>query len=315
MNKRLLPVGIYLLLLSFIAKAQGGNPLFADPTIFCYNGIYYLYGTNGVNSNDGFTAYTSKDLASWKPAGKVLTPGQSFGTKGFWAPQVFRYKGRFYMAYTANEHIAIAVADSPLGPFRQKKMEPLDATVRMIDPFLFFDNDKVYLYHVRLREGNRIFVAELDKGLNGIIETTVRECLHAQKGWENTTDAKWGVAEGPTVFRRADYYYMLYSANDFRNPDYAVGYATSRSPFGPWKKFKGNPVIARKVTGVNGSGHGDLFKDKAGMWRYVFHTHYSNERVAPRKTALIEIFFKKEGKGLYRLNADPETFHFLNSIE
>ncbi|MBO9618067.1 MAG: glycoside hydrolase family 43 protein [Niabella sp.] len=311
MNKRLLQTGIYLLLLlPFIAKGQQGNPLFADPTIFYYDGVYYLYGTNGANSNDGFTACTSKDLTSWKPAGKVLTPGQSFGTKGFWAPQVFRYNGRFYMAYTASEHIAIAVADNPLGPFRQKEIKPLDATVRMIDPFVFFDEGKVYLYHVRLQQGNRIFVAELNTTLDTIIATTAKECIHAGKGWENTAAAEWSVTEGPTVFQHDGVYYMLYSANDFRNPDYAIGYAVSHSPVGPWTKFKGNPIISRKVTGANGSGHGDLFKDKAGKWWYVFHTHYSNEKVAPRKTALIELLFNKKNN---ELSADPKTFHFLNN--
>lgn len=294
MNKRFLQIGIYLLLLPFIVKAQGENPLFADPTILYYDGVYYLYGTNGANSNNGFTAYTSKDLTNWKPAGKVLLPGQSFGTKGFWAPQVFRYKGRFYMAYTANEHIAIATADSPLGPFRQKAIKPLDAATRMIDPFVFFDGGKVYLYHVRLQEGNRIFVAELNRALDTIVEATAKECIHAGTGWENTAAAQWSVTEGPTVFKRGAVYYMLYSANDFRNPDYAVGYALSHSPLGPWMKFAGNPVISRTLTGANGSGHGDLFEDKAGKWWYVFHTHNSNEKVAPRKTALIELHFNKK---------------------
>src|SRR5690606_14777003 len=54
---------------------------------------------------------------------------------------------KFYMAYTANEHIAIAVADSPIGPFKQKEEKALSAPVKQIDPFVFMD-DKGALYYV-----------------------------------------------------------------------------------------------------------------------------------------------------------------------
>ncbi|MGJ7031488.1 glycoside hydrolase family 43 protein [Niabella hirudinis] len=308
---------IVLLCCSSPLSAQtedGQNPLMADPTIFFHNGVYYLYGTNGRGADNGFIAYTSTDLRSWKAAGKVLTPGDAFGTKGFWAPQVFTYKGRFYMAYTANEHIAIAVADNPLGPFKQEKQVPLEGPVRMIDPFVFFDKGKIYLYHVRLREGNRIYVAEMNEALTAIRETTARECLHAAPGWENTANAPWGVTEGPTVFKRGDLYYMLYSANDFRNPDYAIGIAASTSPLGPWRKEPINPVISRASVGANGPGHGDLFRDKQGRWMYVLHTHFSGTRVAPRKTAVIQLLFPKK-KGDPIIKADPKTFRFLNHIQ
>ncbi|SDD33870.1 glycoside hydrolase family 43 protein [Niabella drilacis] len=293
---------------------DGQNPLMADPAIFFHNGVYYLYGTNGRGADNGFIAYTSTDLRSWKAAGKVLTPGDAFGTRGFWAPQVFMYKGRFYMAYTANEHIAIAVAGHPLGPFRQEKQVPLEGPVRMIDPFVFFDKGKIYLYHVRLREGNRIFVAEMDSELTAIKENTARECIYAEQGWENTEDAKWSVTEGPTVFKRGSLYYMLYSANDFRNPDYAIGVATSTSPLGPWTKDPANPVISKTTVGMNGTGHGDLFRDANGNWQYVLHTHFSGTKVGPRKTAIIQLLFSKK-KNDPLVKAAPETFRFLNNIK
>ncbi|WP_300602137.1 glycoside hydrolase family 43 protein [Niabella sp.] len=304
---------ICLTVLRFEAVSQTAdapNPLAADPTIFYHKGVYYLYGTNGHNADKGFMAYTSTDLYTWKAAGQVLTPGAAFGTKGFWAPQVFAYKGRFYMAYTANEHIAIAVADSPLGPFKQKELKPLEAPVRMIDPFVFFDKGKIYLYHVRLQEGNRIFVAEMDATLQRIEEATARECIHATEPWENTANATWSVTEGPTVFKKGGRYYMLYSANDFRNPDYAIGVATSVSPTGPWIKQAGNPVISKNNTGFKGTGHGDLFKDKKGNWQYVLHTHFSETRVGPRKTAIIQVLLPQNQHET--ITTVPETFRFLN---
>lgn len=291
----------------------------ADPTIFYDQGIYYLYGTGGRvngNSNQGFLVYTSTDLKAWTGPhgasdGYALKKGDSFGTKGFWAPQVFTYNNKYYMAYTADEFIAIASSDSPLGPFKQDEIEKLPATIRQIDPYIFFDDDgKIYLYHVRLTEGNRLFVAELNPDLRSIREETLKECISAEEKWEDTQNVEWPVAEGPTIIKRDGLYYFFYSTNDFRNIDYAVGYAVSRSPYGPWEKQKDNPIIDRHLLGTNGTGHGDLFLDKDNQLRYVLHTHYSNDQVSPRKTALISIdAIQSQGKIRYKAIAD--TFYFL----
>jgi beta-xylosidase len=291
--------------------ANANNPLLADPTLFFHKGKYYLYGTVGHNSDNGFKAYSSVDKITWKDEGYVLRKGESYGTKGFWAPQIFTYNGKFYMAYTANEHIAIASANSPLGPFTQKEQKPLDAPVRLIDPYIFFDKSgKLFLYHVRLQNGNRIFIAELDKTLSAIDTTTVKECINASLPWEDTQDVQWKVAEGPTVILHEGLYYMIYSANDFRNPDYAIGYATAASPSGPWTKSHNSPIISRKNIGVNGTGHGDILMDTNGKIFYVFHVHASDNKVAPRRTAIVELQFRNKSNAT-ELIALPETYRLL----
>ncbi|HRO44344.1 glycoside hydrolase family 43 protein [Agriterribacter sp.] len=290
----------------------------ADPTIFQEGGKYYLYGTDGFNADSGFNAYVSEDMQHWGKSltgnQRALAKGASFGTKGFWAPQVFRHHNQYYMAYTANEHIAMACSDNPAGPYKQTQLKALEAPVKQIDPFVFKDDDgKLYLYHVRLQNGNRIFVAELKNDLSGILPNTLRECISAvndPQPWENMQQVKWTVTEGPTVIKRGNLYYMLYSANDFRNPDYAVGYAVADNPYGPWKKYEGNPIISKKVTGANGSGHGDIIMNKAGDYYYVFHTHFSNEKVAPRKTAMIKIRFTDNGSN-ESMEADTLSFEYL----
>lgn len=291
--------------------AGTSNPLLADPTLFFNDGKYYLYGTVGHNSDSGFKAYSSTDKVTWKDEGYVLRLGESYGTKGFWAPQIFKHQGKFYMAYTANEHIAIASADGPLGPFTQKEQKPLDAPVRLIDPYIYFDAGKVYLYHVRLQQGNRIFVAELNNDLSAIDAGTVKECINASLPWEDTQNVEWKVTEGPTVIKHEGLYYMVYSANDFRNPDYAIGYATATSPTGPWTKSTNGAIISRKNIGINGTGHGDILIDKDGKILYVFHVHASDSKVAPRRTAIVELQFKKNKKKAAELIALPNTFKLL----
>lgn len=291
------------LLMAFAADSKGQENkidtgiYLADPTIFLDNDRYYLYGTSGDN---GFLVYQSRDLKKWSaPAGRnsgyALTKGESFGSKGFWAPQVFKHDKIYYMVYTANEQIAIAKSKHPLGPFKQQNIAPVSGIGKQIDPFIFFDSDgKPYIYYVRLNEGNRIYVSEMKSDLSDVIAGTSRECISGVEKWENTENTNWPVVEGPTVTKQGKCYYLIYSANDFRSKDYAVGYAIAESPLGPWKKHIGNPIISRETLHVNGPGHGDLFLDKSGNYKYVLHTHYTAETVAPRRTAIMD--FKFVGK-------------------
>lgn len=297
---------------SNIKTASGDTILLADPTIFVDKGMYYLYGTG---SRNGILVYQSNDLIHWTgPAGKrnghALLKGDSYGTQGFWAPQVFKYHHKYYMAYTANEHIAIAESDSPLGPFTQKNICAISGPGKQIDPFVFMDSDgSVYLFHVRLQYGNRLFVAKLKPDLSDIADSTAKECLHAELPWENTANSKWPVSEGPTVLKHNNLYYLFYSANDYHSIDYAIGYATASSPYGPWIKSADNPIISRKNIGVNGTGHGDFFTDVHGSLYYVLHTHNGPGKVNPRKTAIVSAAFSKDKPA--KMTIDSTSFRYL----
>lgn len=268
----------------------------ADPSIFLHENTYYLYGTGAKN---GFKVYTSKDLKTWKIPengrnGFALHKNDVFGDRNFWAPQVFKFSNKFYMAYTANERIALAVSDDPAGPFKQVNKEPISSQERMIDPFIYIDEKGIkYLYHVRVANGgNRIFVGELKDDFSGIRKGTLRECIRVTEDWEDVKEDQyddWPVTEGPTVLKYNDLYYLLYSANHYRSPYYAVGYAISESPLGPWVKAESNPVLSRKLIQKYGTGHGDFFQGKDGKYYYVFHTHQSEDKVGPRKTAIINL--------------------------
>lgn len=280
--------------------------------------MYYLYGTVGANADSGFLVYTSSNMKSWKLAdnandGYALQKGDVYGTKGFWAPQVFLYNRKFYMAYVANENIAIAESISPLGPFIQNVKSQIVGNGNQIDPYVFIDTDgKKYLYHVRLSGGNKIYVAEMTDDFSAIKPATLQQCITVTDTWENTANAKWPVTEGPTVIKRGRLYYMFYTANDFRNPDYAMGYAISDNPYGPWKKYDGNPILSRKMTGVNGPGHGDVVIDKHRKIFFVFHTHRSNTQVAPRKAALVRVRFTKDtASDIERFSILPNTYSLL----
>lgn len=268
----------------------------ADPYILKYNGMYYLYGTGG---NDGIKVYQSSDMITWSKAvgatsGYALHKNSVWGEKWFWAPEVYYLNGKFYMFYSAEEEISLAESTSPLGPFTQSEanQKPFHADIKEIDTHLFVDDDgKKYLYFVRFTNGNEIWVAELNDDMYSIKESTLKRCIGASLGlqtWEKSTlepqpGAK--VNEGPFVLKRNGWYYLTYSANHYQNPNYGVGYATSKSPMGPWTKYSGNPILIGNSK-IRGTGHHSFVNVTNGCQYIVYHSHYSPTQVSPRKLGI-----------------------------
>ena len=66
------------------------------------------------------------------------------------------------------------------------KLKKILFEVKLIDPFIFNDNNKWYLYHTRrLNDGNEIYVVELSDNLNKFNEQTLTKCLSADELWED----------------------------------------------------------------------------------------------------------------------------------
>ncbi|NDV64125.1 glycoside hydrolase family 43 protein [Bacteroides sp. 224] len=269
----------------------------ADPYILYWEGKYYAYGTR-VN---GFEVYISEDLKHWKRnANKALAPESSWGTKWFWAPEVYYVKSKnlFYMFYSVEEHICVATAISPEGPFIQHEKKPIVANEKGIDTSLFIDEDgKAYLYYVRFTGGNVIWVAEMNDDLTGIKTETLTKCISASDAWEKKQGT---IAEGPSLLKIGKTYYLIYSANHYESKDYAVGYATASSPKGPWTKYTGNPILRRdkdaaKSLGLVGTGHGAPFICADGNYKYIFHAHGSETSVGPRTSYISNFNISNQG--------------------
>ncbi len=166
---------------ALLAKSQLGsrvslvtyqNPLpvpLGDPYVLYVEGDqYYMYGTGGTNN--GFIAYSSGDLVSWKNIGQVYfnnnpnawSDSTASWNGAYWAPEVYHVNGKFYMFYSAqwkvnptneleNFRIGVAVADHPAGPFVDIRNSPVfDPGYPIIDAnVLFDDSGKIYLYYSR----------------------------------------------------------------------------------------------------------------------------------------------------------------------
>jgi GH43 family beta-xylosidase len=267
----------------------------ADPYVLYHNSKYYAYGTR-IN---GFEVYISEDLTHWKRSESLaLPPENSWGTRWFWAPEVYyvESKNRFYMFYSVDEHICVASATKPEGPFVQDERRPIVPGEKGIDTSLFIDDDGTpYLYYVRFTGGNVIWVAEMNDDLKSIKTETLTRCISAESQWERIQGT---IAEGPSMLKKGDTYYLIYSANHYESKDYAVGYATASSPLGPWKKYSGNPILRRDkpaAAGLVGTGHGAPFVGADGNYRYIYHAHASTSSVGPRTSYINNLNVSEEG--------------------
>ena len=279
---------------------QGGEmakqPLcLADPFILWDDGKYYAYGTS---HKDGILVYESFDLKDWKlvntHGGFALHKRDTSGSQGFWAPEVYRCGKKYLMYFTRDLKISCALADSPRGPFREVNCEPMyQVPENRIDNSLFIDDDgSAYIFFNRWVKGaSEVWGAALSEDMTRVREETLFRALGPEEKWETVQGR---ITEGPFVFKHDGKYYLSYSANSYKSRDYAIGYAVSDSPRGPYMKAAENPILRRPANFL-GAGHHSFFRDRDGNLRIVFHVHYSSENIQPRRTVIGRVFFK-DGK-------------------
>lgn len=205
-----------------------------------------------------------------------------------------------------NFRIGVAVADKPSGPFKDLMDRPIfDPGYPIIDANLYFEDGKVYLYYSRCCyknpvksevadwakkqgwfdqiEESWIYGVEIKPDFSDIIgepQLVLRPPVtmdDKQAEWESRSvtskevNRRW--TEGSFLFRKGDTYYMMYSANYFGGKNYAVGYATSKSPLGPFVKADNNPILQKNVEEggiVTGTGHNMMFENN-GLMYTVYH--------------------------------------------
>ena len=264
-----------------------------DPYILFDDGVYYMYAT--TDSPGGFHVSTSTDLVHWSGHTRVAAKDDLIGDDWFWAPEVYKHNGRYYMFHSCNEHTAVAVADSPYGPFRAATDGYL-FDFKAIDSHVFFDDDgRIYLYMSKFTDaGQQIWGCELGDELLTVKEDTLTQ-LTTPEGWEGS------VNEGPYMLRHNGTYYLTYSGDGYTSHDYAVCIATSDKPLGKFTKSSLNPIL-RPNSFLAGTGHHCFTASPDGSQLFiVYHCHYSMTRVHDRKLCVDRAKFVPTENGADRL--------------
>lgn len=250
-------------------------------------GNYYLFGTTDPDPWNkpgiGFDSYVSKDLVTWEGPHRVFTPPTGFwGTHDFWAPEVHRYQGKYYLFATfitpgRKRGTHILVADQPLGPYLPLGPDPatpkdwqcLDGTLYLDEqnePWLVFCHE-----WVEVNDGE-IWAQKFSQDLTCGVQDPILLFRASEASWpkmikrrdgSDTLDAR--VTDGPYVYR-APSGDLLMVWSSLGQSGYAMGWAKSASGTiqGPWIQHD-LPLIAED------GGHGMLFETFDGQLQLTYH--------------------------------------------
>lgn len=299
MKMKIIIITILLFQLSFVVQAQyqihmndigAGNylnPIFAgdypDPSILRDGDNYYIVHSS-FEYYPGLLIWKSKDLINWTPVTNALY--KYVGS--VWAPDLVKYKRKYYIYFPANNTNYVVTADSIQGPWS----DPIDLKIGNIDPGHVTDADgKRYLY---FSSGG--YVPLSDDGLS-----VIGKYKHTYSGWP--IPREWTIElfalEGPKLLKRGDYYYLTVAEGGTAGPatSHMVVSARSKSPFGPWENSPYNPIIRTSSSSERwwSKGHGTLFEDTKGDWWLVFHGYEKDHYNMGRQTLLEPVEWTNDG--------------------
>jgi len=336
--KKILTLALLVMLFASLAVMVHAEDTFtnpvaplADPFIFKEGDTYYLYGTGG---SGGYLVYTSENLVEWTARGYCLVKADipydmyNPNENGFWAPEVFKYGGKYYMIYTCQHRLGVAVADSPLGPFKDDAETYLIRNIATIDGHLFEDNGKVYLYfatekskndnskillnNIEIPKGNNIWGCEFDMETLSMKTETIKLIMPADGKLDYTDGTTGPKVEGPYILKHDGKFYLTFSSGGYWTPKYAVHYAVSDSPLGDFTRDTENFVLAcddldysdNRNPHLYGSGHHSFTTAPNGKdLVIVYHSHRtgfsysasSDNLYNPRPTCLDLAWFDSNG--------------------
>lgn len=245
------------------------------------SGTYYLYGTCRPKGEFGFYAYKSKDLRNWEGPIPVFRPEKGYwGQRDFWAPEVYAFKGKYYMFCTFSPEnkgprgTAILVAASPEGPFAPHSdgaVTPKDWYA--LDGTLFIDKDEkpwMVFCHEWIQIGDGAICAVRLSGDLSRAEGEPKVLFHASQapwGAESSYEGKPGrVTDGPFLFHTADGGLSMLWSTPCKGKGYAVGLARSASGSidGPW-------TVSNEPLFSDDGGHAMLFSTFEGEQLMSLH--------------------------------------------
>jgi xylan 1,4-beta-xylosidase len=263
------------------------NPIFAgdypDPSLLRDGNDYYIVHSS-LEYYPGLLIWHSKDLINWTPVTNALH--KYVGS--VWAPDLVKYKNKYYIYFPANNTNYVVTADSISGPWS----DPINLKIGNIDPgHVTDDQGKRYLY---FSSGG--YVPLSDDGLS-----VAGEFKHTYNGWP--IPREWTIEcfcmESPKIVKRGDYYYLTMAEGGTAGP--ATGHmvisARSKSPLGPWENSPYNPIIRTQDNSERwwSKGHGTVFEDATGNWWIVFHGYENGHYNMGRQTLLQPIEWTKDG--------------------
>jgi hypothetical protein len=241
---------------------------------------YYLFGTTSFPGEPRhFDCYVGTDLVHWHGPHRVFSPRTDYwGTDDFWASEVHKFGGRYYLfaSFKApgrcrGTDILVSQTDSPMGPYVPHSADPpiTPHDWECLDGTLFINSDgspwMVFCHEwVQVHDGKMCAVQLTPDLRRAIGEPTVLFTATNAPWTVGFNDVEF-ITDGPFLHQtRTGKLLMLWSS--FHHRTYCLGVATSETGklLGPWHHE--HPLLLK-----DDSGHGMLFHDFAGNLRLALH--------------------------------------------
>lgn len=262
--------------------SEAGNPFvegyYADPDNEFYNGEYWVYPTSSYeyDAQTYLDAFSSPDLVHWKKHPNILKASDfKWARRAVWAPAPIHRNGKYYLYFGANDiqpgdgqvgGIGVGVADKPEGPYLDAIGAPLiddyHNGAQPIDQDVFIDDDgQAYIYYGGHSHAN---VAKLNDDMISI------GTFDDGTQYKEITPANY--TEGSQMMKRNGVYYLFWSEGGWGGPDYAVSYAMSNSPIGPFNRL--GKILKQDPEVATGSGHnGVIHVPGTDIYYIIYHRH------------------------------------------
>lgn len=273
---------------------SSGNPVFdgwyADPEMHIFEGSYYIYPTTSLpfDQQTFFEVWSSKDMLQWRNEGHILNLADIpwSGNRAAWAPSVCYRNSLYYFYFSAGDGngIGVATSTSPTGPFTDALGRPLVKEwphgAQPIDAHIFInDDERAFLYFGG--HGHAV-VVELNDDM-----------VSLRGAFYKVTPESY--VEGPFLLKRNGIYYFFWSEGNWSDSSYAVAYAMSTSPFGP---FVRHATILQSRQGIGkGPGHNSVINLLGtDEWYIVYHRRPVAEDSPHHRVVCIDrLYFDENG--------------------
>ncbi|MBO5316160.1 MAG: family 43 glycosylhydrolase [Clostridia bacterium] len=257
-----------------------------DPFVLAGEDCYYLYGTDvseGGWNDTAWGCYKSegKNLSrKWEKTKNLVYIRPENAEKQFWAPEVHKFNGSYYMiasyysSLTGHRGCSILKSESPEGPFVEitnghitpKEWDSIDGTFWVDDeeqPWMVF----VHEWTCTDDGIGRMAAAKLSLDLTHFISEPMELFRADDAHWANKQ-----VTDGCFLYKTSEGRLLMLWSNTY-NDEYRVGIAYSKNGKvdGEWIQAE-EPLFTKAIGGKYDGGHGMLFTAYDGQMYLSVHS-------------------------------------------
>ncbi|MGN9813465.1 family 43 glycosylhydrolase [Micromonospora sp. BQ11] len=281
MDRRRAWLGGTALLTTAILVLTGGVPVSAsdpiitdqytaDPSARLFGDKLYLYPSHDRDDStwwdmEDWHVFSSSTLDRWTDHGVIASidgVDKPWAKSKAWAPDAATRNGKYYFYFPVKsdegrgntDHVGVAVAESPTGPFTPLAAPLISGYPQAFDPTVFTDSDGTsYAISGQSADGApNPFIAKLNADMTTLAETPRQVQFNGSSNF----------FEGAWMHKYNNRYYLSYARSGTE-----IGYATADNIYGP---YENRGVILSDLPYAANTTHGSILAIN-GQWYIFYH--------------------------------------------